>query len=214
MLFFKKKTEVQVECLPEVDSQEKSGLEYLRDLTERNILKDKLQDIIATVPNSEMYMAVSVVIKDELQSEFGVLGYINGQGDFKTPSYVSKDIIENSVGDNLPTVFTRHFILKMKHWGKPLDEDWNSFYENDETEFKLPEKHVPIKNLIIAPVVFRGLLIGMIVAANKKENYTDKDLSIAKRMAEQIAPVLSVRLERDTLKEQVQSLLLQREEGK
>lgn len=62
-----------------------------------------------------------------------------------------------------------------------------SFYTQDVTTHEaahgIPEDHIPVKQFLSVPVFSNGKLTGQIVMGNPKEDYTDKDLEIAEKIA-------------------------------
>jgi len=63
-----------------------------------------------------------------------------------------------------------------------------SFYTQDvtihEAAHGIPEGHIPVKQFLSVPVFSSGKLTGQIVFGNPEEDYTDKDMEMAEKIAD------------------------------
>ncbi|MBF0525108.1 MAG: response regulator, partial [Deltaproteobacteria bacterium] len=80
-------------------------------------------------------------------------------------------------------------------WGRAIEE--KNILISNEGPFNTPPGHVPIKNTMVVPIVFRDEVISTIHIANKPGGYSEEDRVILGMVANQISPVLNARIHRD-----------------
>lgn len=78
-------------------------------------------------------------------------------------------------------------------WGYGLNRR-EAFYSNNpaghEAYRGLPQGHVPLRNFLSVPVIFKGMLLGQIALANSLRDYTQDDIENVKKIAVFYAVVL------------------------
>lgn len=70
-----------------------------------------------------------------------------------------------------------------------------SFYVHDieshPVAHGLPPSHVPVKQFLSVPVIYKGKILGQIVLGNPKENYNNNHLKIAEKIADFYSIILN-----------------------
>lgn len=154
-------------------------------------LRNRIMKIMITISDEEMFAEVLSVVQETMESEFGVFGYINKKGDMVCPT-MTRDVWEKCSIPDKDIVFPRETWGGI--WGRAMVEK-RALYSNKP--FKVPEGHIEIKNAMDVPVVYHKELIGNFIIANKKTDYNEKDVLLLETVAENIAPILAARLQRD-----------------
>lgn len=156
-------------------------------------IKNRISEIFLTVPDDEMYFEVLKVILDALESEYGIFGYLDEEGNLVVPS------ITRHIWDQCD-VPEKDIVFPCQEWG---DSIWPTairtkklLYSN-EPSLHVPEGHVPILRNISVPIIMHDAVIGLFQVANKKTDYDENDISHAQHIADMIAPVLDARLKRE-----------------
>jgi len=155
-------------------------------------LENKISRILITVPNGDMYSAVLEILLDAFNSKYGFFGYINRNNDLICPSMTKNIWAECKVPDK-DIVFPHDCWEGL--WGQAMKHQ-KVLYSN--LLGKVPDGHIPITNVIAAPIVHFKNLVGCIALANREVDYTDEDVSLMKGITERLAPLLAARLQRDS----------------
>jgi PAS domain S-box-containing protein len=79
-------------------------------------------------------------------------------------------------------------------WGQAM-ETQTVLYSNETG--KVPEGHIGIDNMIAAPLVHAGKLVGCIALANTNLGYKECDISLMESIVSRISPLVSARIQRD-----------------
>ena len=142
--------------------------------------------------SEDMYGEVLDLILKSMQSQFGVFAYLDEEGAAVSPS-MTKGVWEQCRIPDKSIRFPR------ETWG---DNIWvrailqkKSLLKNDPG--RVPEGHLPIKNVLVVPILFRDEVIGHFEVANKEGGYTQADAAWMEGIAQFIAPVLNARLEQE-----------------
>ncbi|HEB33160.1 MAG TPA: PAS domain S-box protein, partial [Spirochaetes bacterium] len=156
-------------------------------------VRDQINSIFLTYPDEKMYAEVLKVVREVLKSDFGTFGYFDEKGSFVSPA-VTREIYWKKC--NIPD---KEIIFKKGTfsgiWGRAIKE--KKTHISNEGPFNTPKGHFSIKNTMVTPVIYRGKVISAIHVANKSGGYNKEDRKMLKSMADQIAPVLYARLQRD-----------------
>lgn len=152
-------------------------------------LKNQIANIFLTTTDEEMYGEVLKVILEAMKSVYGFFGYLDENGTLIVPS-LSKGVWEECRISHKTLVFQRETWVGL--WGQALKER-RALYGNEA--FTVPQGHVPISNLLCAPIVYRGQAIGIVAVANKETGYDDADRGLLVTLTERIAPILHARLQ-------------------
>jgi PAS domain-containing protein len=67
----------------------------------------------------------------------------------------------------------------------------------NEGPFNIPEGHLPMKNFLCSPIVFKNEVIGIISVANKEGGYGKEDIKLVEMICQTMAPILHEKLERE-----------------
>ncbi|MDH4217346.1 MAG: sigma 54-interacting transcriptional regulator [Nitrospirota bacterium] len=172
-----------------------------RDITQHKqqdwelALRNEIANIFLTESDAGIYNKVLDVILKTLESRYGLFGYINQNGDLVLSS-MTKDIWDECKVPDKTVVFPRKKWGGI--WGKALIEK-KMLYSN--SPMSVPNGHIPISRVLVAPIVFNKRVVGIFEIANKAVDYDENDRNLLTKIAEKIAPVLYARLQRDTQQE-------------
>jgi len=173
---------------PGLQENEQALRESKRELTIRN----KIAHIFLTVPDDKMYGEVLSVILEALESKHGAFGYYREDGAMVLPS-LTKDIWDKCQIPNKDIIFPREVWISNIS-GQAIKEK-KGIYSN--TTRQVPEGHIPIKRILIMPVIHQEKVIGIFWVANKASDYDDKDKNLLETIARAVAPILQARLQSD-----------------
>jgi len=152
-------------------------------------LRDRVAEIMRTVPDDRMYADVLDLLLGVFESEFGYFGYINDAGDLVCPSMTRHIFPACQVADK-DIVFPRAMWGGL--WGQILVER-RAMIKN--VVHRVPLGHLPIGRSFGCPVMYDGALIGQLHFANRLYDYTEADLALLQQTCELIAPELQRRIE-------------------
>jgi PAS domain S-box-containing protein len=153
-------------------------------------IRNKIADAFLTSSDEDVYGKVVNIIVDVAQSEYGILGYVNEDGDIVCPD-IAKYSWENQNPSGASMVFSHK---KAKIWAKAIAEKKAIFLN---TASNLPDGHISISRVMVIPIIHHDEAIGLIAVANKQDNYDERDGELIGTIANYIAPILGVRLQRD-----------------
>jgi PAS domain S-box-containing protein len=160
--------------------------------TERELkLRIRISRIFLTTAGDETYEKILALVLDMTQSRYGIFGFIDETGEWVCPS-LTRDIWENCRIPGKRIAFPHDTWTGI--WGQAMTER-QSRYAN--RRLRLPKGHITIDNALDAPVVYQDRLVGNLLIGQKDTGYTDDDQDLMEMVADQIAPVLNTRLERD-----------------
>jgi PAS domain S-box-containing protein len=180
-----------------IDTTERKQAEEALRKSERELrIRNEINIIFLTNPEEDMYVEILKVILKVNGSEYGTFGYIDNDGSFVAPA-VTRNIYWDEC--NVP----EKDILFRKGtfggiFGQAIKE--RKILISNEGPFKVPEGHIHIVNTMVTPIIFRDEVISAIHIANKPDGYGEEDLIMLKTIADNIAPVLYARLQRDKLR--------------
>ena len=184
------------------------------DITERKkseqhlILHNKIADVFLTVPDEEMFNDILKIILDELESPFGVFGYIGDEGALIVPT-MTRQIWDKCEVPDKNIVFPRS-TWGCSSWPEAIRQK-RLVYSNTNSA-NIPEGHVSITRHISLPIIYQGEVIGLFQVANKKQDYTDSDIKLLENIAGLVAPILSERLKKKSAEEEIIKLNRELEE--
>ena len=180
-----------IESIRDITARRRAEEELLLSERRETIL-NRIARIFLTVPDEDMYREVLDVVLQEMESRFGIFGYIGENGDLIIPS-MTKDIWDKCHVSDKSIVFSTD-IWGESLWGRAIREK-KSFVSDGP--FHLPEGHAHIDNFIAVPIIFGKETIGLISFANKEGGYTGKDKDMLGGIVTHISPILNARLQRD-----------------
>jgi PAS domain S-box-containing protein len=180
-------------CVFEDITEQKASLKKLKESQREVDYRNRISQVFLTETDEEMYVRVLDIIREALASPLGTFGYINEEGSLVVPTMTRNAWEKCLVAD-------KTIVFKKEEWG---DSIWPNalrkkklLYSNVASTI-VPSGHVPIIRNLVIPLIYRDVVIGVIHVANKETNYTDSDIKLVTDLAGYIAPILSVRLERD-----------------
>ncbi len=184
---------------------------YFRDITERRAtemeihemnhqleVKNWIAEICLTKPDKDMYADVMDVVLGELESPYGLFGYLDHESSLVCPS-LTRQVWEEC---KMPE---KNIIFPVESW-KGL---WGRALTEKKTQMsnelgKTPDGHIPIERVIATPVVQQGKVIGLMMVANKSEDYNDRDIQLLESIAGHLSPIVQARL--STAREEYQRI--------
>lgn len=161
-------------------------INYQMELEARN----KIADVFLTVADEEMYTKVLKIILEALDSPYGVFGFLDNQGDLIVPTMTRTVWSECEIPDK-SVKFLRED-LGYSSLSRSINEK-KTFLIN-KTSNLTPKGHIKIRRHIAIPLIHRGKVVGLIMVANKKTDYSQDDLHLLQALAKDIAPILDARL--------------------
>lgn len=161
-------------------------IRYQMELEVRN----KIADVFLTVPDEEMYTKVLKIILEAVDSPYGVFGFLDSQGDLIIPTMTRTVWSECEIPDKSVKFLRKD--LGYSSLSRSINEK-KSFLIN-KTSNLTPKGHIKIKRHIAIPLIHREKVVGLIMVANKKSDYSQDDLQLMQALANDIAPILDARL--------------------
>ena len=199
-------TEVQTNFLYDPYGQPTSVIGTIRNIadrkqaqgalqqSERNLkIRNKINSIFLTCPDEKMYAEVLNAILEILESEFGTFGYFDEDGSFVAPAMTRKAYWEKCNIPDKNIIFQRGTFGGI--FGRAIKKRKTMI--SNEGPFNTPKGHIPIENTMVTPIIFHDEMISAIHLANKPNGYDQEDQAMLETIANQIAPVLYARLQRD-----------------
>ncbi len=147
-------------------------------------LNNRIANILLTSSKEVLYSDVVNLILAELESEFGLVAYVNIHGELVSPA-MTREVWSLCQMHDKTHVFPPEKWGGL--WGDALKQK-KTMISNDSLQ--PPEGHVQIYNAICVPVVHRSELIGLITLANRKTGYGSDEQELLEGIGVQIAPVL------------------------
>ena len=182
---------VQVLYVSQDVTARKRAQEALRQRQRELSIRNQIDLIFLTIADDEMYGEALQVILEATGSKYGIFGYIDEEGALVCPS-LTRDVWDQCQVVDKAITFPREMWGGM--WGRALVEA-KSLYSNGP--MRVPEGHVPIFRAVAVPIIHQGEAIGILEVANKETDYDEQDQELLEGVADNIAPVLRARLQRD-----------------
>lgn len=173
--------------------------------------RNKILEIFHTTPDQQVYGELLELVLEVFKSKFGTFGYFDQEGHFVIPSMTREIYWQKCQVPDKEIIFKKGTFTGI--WGRAIKER-KTLYSN-EGPFNTPEGHIPIKNTMVTPIIYHDRVISSIHLANKETDYDEGDRRLLETIADQIAPVLSARLQRDRLereRQQAEQAILRSEE--
>lgn len=135
-------------------------------------------------------------------SEYSFFGYVEKGNESMTLQTWSPDAKAECAVDELTISFPIH---KASLWSKAIHEQRrvmvNDYEQTTESKRGLPKGHIPIKRLLLIPIVRGGEVEALAAVANKSGKYTEEDAS---QMTAFVTNVMLL-LERRTMEEELKA---------
>ncbi|MBW1738533.1 MAG: PAS domain S-box protein, partial [Deltaproteobacteria bacterium] len=174
-------------------TERKQVEESLRQSESELRIRNQINNIFLTYPDEKMYEEVLKAILKVMESEYGTFEYFDEDGSFVAPAVSRKIYWEKCNVPEKEIIFQKGTFGGI--WGRAIKEK-KTLISNDGP-FNTPKGHIPIENTMVTPIIFHDELISAIHIANKPNDYDEKDRALLETIADQIAPVLYARLQRD-----------------
>ena len=155
--------------------------------------RSRIAGAFLTASDEDVFGAILDVVLSIMQSEYGIFGYIDENGDLVVPS-MTRHIWDECRVPEKSIRFPRDT------WGDSL---WcraimeKQIFHSNEPSAKVPAEHVPIQRNVAEPIVYQGEVIGLLNVANKETDYDADDIHLLETVSDVIAPILNTRLQRD-----------------
>ncbi len=176
------------------DITERKRVEEVLLKTERELsIRNQINNVFLTHPDEDMYREVLKIILAIMESEYGTFGYFDDRGAFVAPAVTREIYWDKCQIPDKEIIFKKGTFSGI--WSRAIKER-KTMTEN-EGPFRTPQGHIPIRNTIVTPIIFRGEVISVIHLANKSNGYTERDRTTLEMIADKIAPVLYARIQRD-----------------
>jgi len=166
---------------------------YQHELSLRNMLSE----IFLTKEDEEMYFNVMELVRQTLDSQFGLFGYVDERGRLVAAS------LTHSVWDECQ-IPGKSLVFPPEAWGGL----WGAALNERRTHWaneglKVPEGHVALECAIATPIMHGKKLVGLFAVANKEGGYDEDDVRLLEMLAAHVAPVLDARLEQERAAERM-----------
>ncbi|MFA6233135.1 MAG: GAF domain-containing protein, partial [Bacteroidota bacterium] len=171
------------------DDDHPTASEY-QEAISRLTLRNRLNEIFLAFTDDRVYAEILSVVLDELDSRYGLIGYIDDDGNLVAPS-MTREIWDACEMEEKSMVFPRQSWGE-SIWGRCIIEK-RCLFRN--TGLNVPSGHIRMERAICCPILFRGESIGHISLANRETDYTESDREKIEVIASIIAPLLFARLE-------------------
>ena len=160
---------------------------------EEIVIQNQIDNVFLTVPDEDMYNEILKIGLTAMQSKFGVFGYIDENGACVIPSMTKHIWDQCQIPDKTLT-------FPKETWGNSLwvraIKQKEILYSNEISNLT-PRDHIKIDRNISAPIIHKGEVIGLFQVANKDTDYNESDIKKLRNIINQIAPILSVRLQKE-----------------
>ncbi len=176
---------------------------FLRDITQRKEaereseeekreieLSNRILQVFIEETGDDLYDKVLNIILDATESRQGVFGYMDEDGVLVCPT-MSK-VFDQCKMEEKCICYTPETWKGL--WGRALREK-RTLYSNKP--MTVPPGHVPIRNNMATPVLFRDSVIGLINLANKENDYSEEDQKFLESVSRRIAPVLYAQIQKE-----------------
>ncbi|MBF0497197.1 MAG: PAS domain S-box protein [Deltaproteobacteria bacterium] len=169
------------------------------DITERKRaeleleIRNQINSVFLTHSDQKIYAEVLRIVRLAMASEFGTFGYFDDDGSFVAQAMTREIYWDKCNIPDKDIIFQKGTFTGI--WGRAIKE--KKVLISNEGPFSTPPGHIPIKNTMVAPIVFKDEVISAIHLANKPGGYHEADRDMLAIIAAQIAPVLSAGLHRD-----------------
>ena len=190
-------------------TERKQAEKALRQSEQDLRLRNQINNIFLTYPDEEIYAEILELIRKAMESKYGTFGYFDENGSFVAPAVTRKIYWDKCNVPEKNIIFEKGTFGGI--WGRAIKER-KTLISNDGP-FNTPKGHIPIENTIVTPIIFHDEVISAIHIANKPNGYDEKDRAVLETIADQIAPVLYARLQRDRRnmqRKQAEKALLER----
>lgn len=187
---------------------------FLRDITDRKSLQDRLESLwsIAQMTEAGPKVLFNLVLEKTQEltgSRYSFFGFINDAEDQLEVNAWSKEVMNECRGQDQPIHFP---IAKAALWSQAVLERkplfWNDYNLDHSRKKGLPDGHVPIKNFLCVPIVRNEKVIALAAVANKDSDYTSQDASQVQAFVSNILLLIEKRIADEALQKSDERLKL------
>ncbi len=162
----------------------KRSYEYLK-------CQKEIAQLFLASKDEALFNDILSLLRRVFSAEFGFIGHLDEQGDLQCPSMIQEIWQRCSIPEKSIT-------FPKETWGG----SWGDALRQRRTIRKNsglipPEGHVGLRNALLVPLLVAGELVGMIALANKEDGFTDEDQDRLESLAQFIAPVMQIRLDKE-----------------
>ncbi len=156
-------------------------------------VQNQINNVFLTITDDNMYVEVLNILLHTLKSKFGIFGHLDDDGNLVVPNILTTDRDQQQSRE-------KNIKFLREAWG---DTTWSQAINEKRITWSnkpvtdIIEGYIPINRYISLPIINMDTVIGLIQVANKKSDYTDKDLELIEMIGIHIAPILNARLQRD-----------------
>ncbi|MGD9365930.1 MAG: PAS domain S-box protein [Desulfobacteraceae bacterium] len=171
--------------------------EALREKNDELVLKGKIANLFLTSPNQKVFADVLDLLRNEFNCQYGYFGYIAQEGDLICPS-MTTTIMDQCRIPGKSIVFPKDSWGGL--WGKSLQE---RIAVRQNQTLNVPQGHISLNNTLVVPIVIENELVGQVALADKPSGFNRQDEQKLTSMANFIAPILKIYLEKENVKTQL-----------
>ncbi len=164
----------------------------MQELYQEIKIREYIAHTFLTAPEDDLFSNILSLLLQEFDCRFGYTGYIDEFDNLVCPS-MTRDIWSQCRIPEKSNVFPRSSWTGI--WGNSLKSK-QAMYSNGK--LKVPNGHLPIHNILVAPMVLDQEVVGQFALANKSSEFTKKDMKKLERIAEFTAPVLKIYREKES----------------
>ena len=169
-------------------------------------VRSRIAESFLGPPSKDVYADLLSVVLSVLNSRAGTFGYLDETGDLIVSRMKTKTPAKDQVPEAPLTLPIQTW--EDSAWGRALRE-YRTTCSNKHSTRKGPGGDITETRHISLPILFRGELLGFFRVADKESDYTHEDVDTLEKIADQVAPILSARLQqRKTHKELLKEKLL------
>jgi len=189
--YLRKQIRRKTQTLREEVEERKAVQEKLKYSEKIQSIRSQIAEIFATMPEDDMFAAVSHILLQVTGSRLGLFAYIDENGMTVAPCMVGE------VGEPcLPN--GQSIQIRMDDHE---DNIWSSCLQTGCPMIRnepgpLPDSQTWADNLIVVPLRWQEQVIGCFGLANRDEGYGQTEQTILTDLAEYVAPILKARLDR------------------
>jgi PAS domain S-box-containing protein len=175
----------------EITSRKQAEKKILQSEQRKTIINN-IAGIFLSSPDKDIYSEILTVVLDILNSDYGMFGYMEENGDLVLPGLTRGVWNESRISG-------KSFVFPPDTWGESL---WGKAIIEKKSlcsNSPIPESdgHKRIENLLTVPIIFGSSTIGIISVANKVNGYTYDDQVLLEEISSFISPILNARQQRD-----------------
>lgn len=144
------------------------------------------------------------LIVETFKSSHGLFALADMKGDLVVEALHGTVLDECTVNDVNKVRFPKDQWAGI--WGHAINSKTITF--NNEGPFNIPKGHVKINNVMVAPILYQGELIGNIVIGGRDQDYTKEESDLMKALCIHLSPIIKAKVDFD--REKAKSSIFQK----